>query len=422
MLDIKMFRENSELIEKAMKSRWQNPPTKEILELDKEWRASLRETDELRHKRNEISLKVAQLLKEGKGAEKLKEESARIKREIEESEEKTKELKEKRDNLLLYVPNIPHSSVPQGKDESENVVVRKIGEPKKFDFAPKAHWELGEKLGILDFERGAKLAGARFTVLKREAAQLERALVNFMLDLAHTEGYAEIAPPYMVNRKTMTGTGQLPKFAEDLYLCERDDLFLIPTAEVPLTNLFAGETLEEKELPIYLTAYTPCFRREAGSHGKDTRGIIRQHQFDKVELVKIVKPENSYKELEALVKDAGKVLEKLGLPYRVVELCTGDLGFSASKTYDLEVWMAGQSKYKEISSCSNCESFQARRMFMRYHTAGNNFEFPHTLNGSALAVGRTLAALMEYYQQKDGSIVVPEALRKYVNFEKISVK
>jgi len=320
---------------------------------------------------------------------------------------------------MLRLPNLPHRSVPLGEDERQNVELRRWGEPRTFTFEPRPHWEIGEKLGILDFERGARLAGSRFTVTKGWGARLERALINFMLDLHRERGYEEVIPPHLVRPEILEGTGQLPKFEEDLYRCERDDLYLIPTAEVPLTNLFRGEILREEDLPVYLTAYTPCYRREAGSHGKDIRGIIRQHQFNKVELVKIVHPDTSYEELEKLTADAEEVLRLLGLPYRTVELCTGDLGFSASKTYDIEVWFPSQRRYREVSSCSNCEDFQARRMNTRFRDSRGRNRFVHTLNGSGLAVGRTLAALLENYQREDGTVEVPEVLRDYLKAEVI---
>ena len=313
--------------------------------------------------------------------------------------------------------------MPKGKDENDNIEMRRWGTPREFDFAPKPHWELGEALGIMDFDRGVKLAESRFTVLKGAGARLERGLMNFMLDLHTTQhGFTEVAPPALVNSKTMTGTGQLPKFADDLYRCVNDDLWLIPTAEVPLTNLHSGETLKESELPKYFCAFTPCFRREAGSYGRDMRGMLRQHQFDKVEMVKLSTPEKSYDELEHMTGCAEKVLQLLGIPYRVIVLCTGDMGFGAAKTYDIEVWLPSQDTYREISSCSNCEDFQARRMGMKYKPAdGGKARFIHTLNGSGLAIGRTLIALMENYQNADGSITVPEALRPYVGgLEKVS--
>jgi seryl-tRNA synthetase len=327
-------------------------------------------------------------------------------------EEKERALQE----FLLVIPNLPHPSVPKGTDPSENEEVRRWGEIPKFDFEPKPHWDIGEDLGILDFKNGAKISGARFTLYWDLGAKLERALINFMLDLHTREhGYREVLPPFMVNRTTMTGTGQLPKFEEELFKIEGLEYFLIPTAEVPVTNIHQDEVLEESVLPLYYTAYTPCFRKEAGSYGKDTRGLIRQHQFNKVELVKFSKPENSYEELEKLLSNAEEVLKRLKLPYRVVTLCTGDLGFSASKTYDIEVWLPGQNTFKEISSCSNFEDFQARRAKIRYRVSGKSkTEYVHTLNGSGLAVGRTLVAILENYQQPGGSVLIPEVLRPYL--------
>ena len=323
-------------------------------------------------------------------------------------------------DALLNIPNIPHPSVPVGKDDAENVELRKFGTPTSFDFEPKAHWDLGTDLGLLDFDRGAKLSGARFTVMTGKGARLERAIYNFMLDL-HTldQSYTEIEPPYLVNRASMTGTGQLPKFEEDMYHCEADDLFLIPTAEVPVTNLYRDDILEEKDLPVYLTAFTPCFRREAGSAGRDTRGIVRQHQFDKVELVKFVEPATSYDELEKLTDDAEEVLRRLGLPYRVVQLCTGDLGFSSAMTHDIEVWMPSYGRYVEISSCSNFEDYQARRANIRYRDSKGKTQFVHTLNGSGLAVGRTWAAIVENYQNADGSITIPDVLVPFFGADRI---
>ncbi|HHG74143.1 MAG TPA: serine--tRNA ligase, partial [Persephonella sp.] len=360
---------------------------------------------------------IGVLFREGKKeeAEKAKEEVHAKNKKIDQLERELKDVEKRFNYLLLSVPNIPHPSVPVGEDEEENVEIRRWGEPRRFDFEPLPHWDIGEKMGILDFERGAKLSGSRFTVMYGYAAKIERALISLMLDL-HTKkhGYTEVWTPVLVKPEILTGTGQLPKFEEDLYKVCDEDLYLIPTAEVSLTNLHANEILKEEELPKYYTAYTPCFRREAGSHGKDVRGILRQHQFDKVELVKIVKPEDSYNELEKLVKEAEKVLQLLELPYRVVELCTGDLGFSASKTYDIEVWVPSQNRYREISSCSNTEDFQARRAKIRYKDKEGKNHFVHTLNGSGLAVGRTLLAIMENYQRKDGGFDIPEVLKKYM--------
>ena len=342
--------------------------------------------------------------------------SARIK----ELEEEQREAERKAREFLLAVPNVPHASVPVGKDETENVEIRRWGEPRQFDFAPLNHWDLGEMHGIMDFERASKIAGARFSLMKGAGARLERALMNFMLDLNTSKGYTEVFPPILVNRDSMTGTGQIPKFEGEYFRIADPELYLIPTAEVPVTNIHRQEILEEERLPIRYTAYTPCFRREAGSYGKDTRGLIRQHQFNKVELVKFVRPEDSYDELEKLTGDAEDILRRLGLPYRVIALCTGDLGFSSAKTYDLEVWLPGQGRYREISSCSNFEDFQARRADIRIRRTGKKgTELAHTLNGSALAIGRTVVAILENYQQKDGGIVIPDALRPYMGIEKI---
>ncbi len=424
MLDRKFVRDNPEKIKEMLKKRGiEGINIEEFLEFEKKWRELVRNVEDLRAEQNKISKEIPRLKKEGKDVSTIIQEMRNISDRIKSLEEKKKELEEKINDFLLRIPNMPHESVPVGEDESDNVEIRKWGEPREFDFKPREHWEIGTILDILDFERAAKLSGSRFVVYKNEGAQLERALINFMLDL-HTQkhGYQEILPPFLVNRKTMTGTGQLPKFEDDLFRTE-DDFFLIPTAEVPLVNLHQEEILSEKILPLKYTAYTPCFRREAGSYGKDVRGIIRQHQFNKVELVKFTTPETSYEELESLVRDAEEVLQLLGLPYRVVELCTGDLGFSASKTYDIEVWLPGQGRYREISSCSNTEDFQARRANIRYRPAGGGKpRFLHTLNGSGLAVGRTLVAILENYQQPDGSVIIPEVLRPYLKFDKIERK
>jgi seryl-tRNA synthetase len=354
--------------------------------------------------------------REGQDASALIEEMKKVSQELKVLDGVIDEKEKALQDFLLTIPNLPHTSVPVGKDPSDNLEVKRWGEIPKFDFEPKPHWDLGEELGILDFKNGAKITGARFTLYWDLGAKLERALINFMLDLHTREhGYREVLPPFMVNRTSMTGTGQLPKFEEELFKVEGTDYFLIPTAEVPVTNIHQDEVLEEKVLPLYYTAYTPCFRKEAGSYGKDTRGLIRQHQFNKVELVKFTKPENSYDELERLLSDAEEVLKRLKLPYRVVNLCSGDLGFSASKTYDIEVWLPGQDTFKEISSCSNFEDFQARRAKIRYRISGKSkTEYVHTLNGSGLAVGRTLVAIIENYQQADGSVIIPEVLRPYL--------
>ncbi len=417
MLDIRLIREQPDLVEKALKDRGYDFPLDKLIELDKKRRSYLVEVEELKAKRNRETEAVAKAKKEGKDTTEIQKQLRKLSERIKEIDAEIKKIEAEIHDLMLRIPNIPHESVPVGPDETHNVEIRRWGEVPKFDFEVKPHWDIGVELGILDFERGVKLAESRFTLLKGLGARLERALINFMLDL-HTKehGYTEMWPPYLVNTGIMTGTGQLPKFAEDLYKCKDDDLWLIPTAEVPLTNTFAGEILSEDDLPIYLTAYTPCFRREAGSHGKDVRGMIRQHQFDKVELVKIVTPETSYEELEKLTNNAEKVLQKLNLPYRVILLCTGDMGFASAKTYDIEVWIPSQNRYREISSCSNCVDFQARRMNTRYRPkSGKRPRFVHTLNGSGLAVGRTLIAILENYQQEDGSVLIPEALVPYMD-------
>ncbi len=422
MIDINLIRSNPDFVKERLSTRDKEfvKLVDKVLELDIKRREIIKELESLRSERNKLSKEIGKLKREGKDVSEIQERVKGLKARIDELEEELKKVEEELKNTLLWIPNLPHESVPIGEDENDNVEVRRWGEPRKFNFEPKPHWEIGEKLGILDFKRGAKLSGSRFTVIKGWGARLERALINFMLDLHTGKGYREVCPPHLVKPEILIGTGQLPKFEEDLYKCERDNLYLIPTAEVPLTNLYREEILKEEDLPIYLTAYTPCYRREAGAYGKDIRGIIRQHQFDKVELVKIVHPDNSYEELEKLVKDAEEVLQLLGLPYRVVELCTGDLGFSAAKTYDIEVWLPSQNRYREISSCSNCEDFQARRMNTRFKDAktGKN-RFVHTLNGSGLAVGRTLAAILENYQREDGSVEVPEVLRDYVGTDVI---
>ena len=415
MLDMKLIRSNPEKVKEALEKRKEKINLDEILELDQKRRELLSETDSLKEKRNTVSEEIGKLKREKTDAQEkilaMREVSAKIK----ELDTQMKEIEEKINNVLLEIPNLPHESVPVGEDEKDSVEVRKWGEPREFDFTPLPHWDIGEDLNILDFERGAKVASARFTVLKGMAAKLERALINFMLDLHTNEhGYKEIFPPFLVNSETMTGTGQLPKFESDLFKCE-NGLYLVPTAEVPLTNLHRQEILNDDDLPLYYAAYTACFRKEAGSYGKDVRGLIRQHQFNKVELVKICRPEDSYQELETLTINAEEVLKRLEIPYRVIVLCTGDMGFSAAKTYDIEVWLPAQGRYREISSCSNCEDFQARRAMIRYRSKEKEkVNFVHTLNGSGLAVGRTLIAILENYQQKDGSVVIPDVLRPYV--------
>lgn len=416
MLDIRWIRSNAEEVKAYLAARNNDFDIEPLLALDEEKRKLLSETEDLKAKRNEGSRKVGMAKSKGEDAAELMEEMRVIGDRVRDIDGRLAEIEEKMNEMLLSIPNKPHTSVPVGKDENDNPEVRRWGEPRSFDFEPKAHWDIGEAAGIMDFEKGAALAQSRFTVLKGMGARLERALLNFMLDL-HTEkhGYLEVQPPFMVSSKTMQGTGQLPKFADDLYKCENDDLWLIPTAEVPLTNLFAGEILEEEQLPFYCTAYTPCFRREAGAYGRDVRGMLRQHQFDKVEMVKITTQERSYEELEMLTDNAEEVLRLLEIPHRTVCLCTGDMGFGSSKTYDIEVWLPSQNKYREISSCSNCEDFQARRMNTRYRPKGGGKpQFVHTLNGSGIAVGRTLIAVLENYQREDGSVEIPKALVPYM--------
>jgi len=384
--------------------------------LDRERVELIQQIESLRSEQNRLSEEIGLLKRKGEDPGSLYLKVKELSQRLKDLEAALRAKEEEFQAFLLRIPNLPHESVPFGEGPEDNRVVRYWGEPPKFDFEPKPHWEIGEKLGILDFRCGAKLAGSRFTLYRDKGALLERALINFMLDL-HTKehGYVEVLPPFIVNREVMTGTGQLPKFEDDLFKIEGMDFYLIPTAEVPLTNIHREEVLEEEALPIRYVAYTPCFRKEAGSYGKDVRGIIRQHQFNKVELVKITTPETSYEELESMVRDAERVLQKLGIHYRVVELCTGDLGFSAAKTYDIEVWLPGLGEYKEISSCSNCEDFQARRASIRFRRKGQKgTEYVHTLNGSGLAVGRTVVAILENYQQPDGSVIIPEALRPYM--------
>ncbi|MGC9081538.1 serine--tRNA ligase, partial [Sulfurihydrogenibium sp.] len=411
MLDIRLIREKPDFVKERLSTR--DPSYAEmidkVLEIDEERRKILKEIEDLRAERNEKSKLFPIYKKEGKDVSQIQERVRQIGDRIKQLEDVLSQKEEEFNNLMLHIPNLPALDVPIGKDENDNVEVRRWGEPRKFDFEPLPHFEIGEKLGILDFDRGAKLSGSRFTVMFKEAARLERALINFMLDV-HTKqhGYTEVWTPLLVKPEILMGTGQLPKFKEDLYKIEDEDLYLIPTAEVTLTNLHADEIIPEEDLPKYYTAYTPCFRKEAGSHGKDVRGILRQHQFDKVELVKIVKPEESYNELEKLVNEAEKILQLLELPYRVVLLCTGDMGFSAAKTYDIEVWIPSQNRYREISSCSNTEDFQARRAKIRYKDKNGKNHFVHTLNGSGLAVGRTLLAIMENYQKPDGTFEIPK--------------
>lgn len=418
MLAAKYIRQNLSKVKEALTNR----NTKVDLELfnkyDKDRRTLLLEIEKLRHKRNVVSDEIASLKKANRNAQNLILEMRSVSTRIKELEISLSEAKEQIDKILLSIPNIPYESVPIGEDEACNQLVRKIGDNPTFDFKPEAHWNIGEGLNILDFERAAKIAGTRFPLYYGAGAKLERALINFMLDIHTNEhGYKETLPPFMVNSKSMTGTGQLPKFEKDLFKLNGWDYYMIPTAEVPVTNIYQDEILDENMLPILYSAYTPCFRSEAGSHGKDTRGLIRQHQFNKVELVKFVHPDNSYDELEKLLNNAEEILKRLNLPYQVVNLCTGDLGFSAAKTYDIEVWMPAQGRYREISSCSNFEDFQARRANIRFKSKENkkDIEFVHTLNGSGLAVGHTFAAILENYQQADGSVLIPEALVIYMS-------
>lgn len=416
MLDIKFIRENRELVEQMLEHRGSDLELEAILVLDKQRRRTIQEVESLKHERKTVSDQIAKMKKSGEDASKIITQMRQVSQRIKELDQELDKLEADLHGSLLLIPNVPHESVPVGADEKDNPVVKRWGEITEFSFTPKQHWELGERLGILDFERAAKMTGARFALYWGLGARLERALINFMLDLHTTKhGYQEVLPPFMVNSLAMTGTGQLPKFKEDLFKLEDWDYYLVPTAEVPVTNIYMNEILEENDLPLYHTAYTPCFRSEAGSYGKDTRGLIRQHQFNKVELVKFTTPEQSYDELESLLLDAEEVLQELQLPYQVVTLCTGDLGFSAAKTYDIEVWLPGQQAFREISSCSNFEDFQSRRANIRYRPSGRKkIGFLYTLNGSGLAVGRTLVAILENWQQEDGSVVIPPVLRPYM--------
>jgi len=420
MLDAKFVRENIEIIKESLRNRNCALSLDEFLKFEEQRRSLLKEAEDLRNRRNVVSEEIGRLRIQKQDASNLIDEMKLVSDKIKTYDAQLKMLEENTNEFLLNVPNVPHHSVPVGKDETGNVEIRRWGEPRQFDFEPLNHWDIGAILDILDFDRAAKIAGARFSLTKGAGAKLERALMNFMLDLNTAKGYTEVFPPIIVNKESMRGTGQLPKFEMELFKISDPEFYLIPTAEVPVTNIHRNEILQEKELPISYTAYTPCFRREAGSYGKDVRGLIRQHQFNKVELVKFVRPEDSYQELESLTNAAEDILQKLGLPYRVVALCTGDIGFAASKTYDLEVWLPGQQKYREISSCSNFIDFQARRANIRFRREGKKgTEFVHTLNGSSLAIGRTLVAILENYQQKDGSVVVPDVLRTYMGIEVI---
>lgn len=416
MIDPKILREKREIVFEGLKKRGTEINLDKLFSADEKRRKLIQESEKMKSERNELSNEIARLRKSGTDAGDKISHLRDLGKNIEVLEQELRVVEKEWEDVLLVIPNIPHESVPAGTSDTDNKEVKIWGEKPSFDFAPLPHWDIGEKLDILDFKRAAKITGSRFTLYKAGGALLERALINFMLDLHTREhGYTEVLPPFMVNRDSMTGTGQLPKFEEELFKLQGVDYFLIPTAEVPVTNIYNNEILKEDNLPIKFVAYTPCFRAEAGAHGKDTRGLTRQHQFNKVELVKFTKPEESYDELERLLLDAEDILKKLTIHYRVSLLCTGDLGFSSAKTYDIEVWLPGQNIYREISSCSNFENFQARRAKIRYRKSGNKVDFVHTLNGSGLAVGRTVMAVMENYQNADGSITIPEALRPYMH-------
>lgn len=419
MLDIKFVRDNPEVVQQALANRGTAVNLDSFLALEKKRREVLSEVEALKSRRNTVSQEVSRLKRARENADELIVQMRGVGDQIATLDSQVKEIETALQEIIMTIPNIPHASVPVGKDENDNPEMRKWGTPRQFDFEPLPHWEIGEKLGILDFERGGKVSGARFTFYRGLGSRLERSLISFMLDLHTREhGYTEFFPPFIVNRDSMLGTGQLPKFAEDMFKLEGLDYYLIPTAEVPITNLHRQEVLDGKDLPLYYTAYSACFRAEAGAAGRDTRGLIRQHQFNKVELVKFVKPEDSYDELEKLTNNAERVLQLLGLPYHVVLLCTGDMGFSSAKTYDLEVWLPSANKYREISSCSNFEDFQARRADIKFRREPKaKPEFVHTLNGSGVAIGRTVAAILENYQQADGSVVVPEVLRPYMGVD-----
>ncbi len=421
MLEMRFVRENIELVKENLKKRNSDYNVDELLSFDVKRRELLQEVEVLKKERNDSSALIGKYKKEGTDTTELMDRMQKISGQIKDFDEQLSEIDKKQEYMLLTIPNMLHNSTPTGSGEEDNIEIKKWGEPKKFTFTPKSHDELGVDLGILDFERGSKLGGSRFTVYKGGAAKLERALINFMLDTHTSEhGYEEILTPQLVKKEMMIGTGQLPKFSDDAYKIEGEEMYLIPTAEVTLTNLHNGEILQEEELPKYYCGFTACFRKEAGSHGKDVKGLIRQHQFNKVEMVKLVKPENSYDELEKMVGNAEKILQKLELPYRLLSLCSGDIGFGAAKTYDLEVWVPSQDKYREISSCSNTEDFQARRAMIKYRSKDDGKSYyVHTLNGSGLAIGRTLLAIMENYQQEDGSIIVPSVLVPYIGKEVI---
>lgn len=419
MLDIKRIRANKEEVIESLNSRFGNYNLDKVIELDEKRREIIFEVENKKARQNEVSKQVPKLKKEGVDVFELFKEMKLLSDEIKELDVKVKDLDEEIRKELLSIPNTPNKEIPIGKSDEDNVEIRKFLEPKKFDFEVKAHWDLGVDLDILDFERAVKISGSRFSVFKGKGAKLERALINFMLDLHSEQGYDEVSVPVLINRNSMYGTGQLPKFEEDMFYVPSKDMFLAPTAEVPVTNLLSNEILEFEKVPTYYTAFTYCFRQEAGSAGRDTRGLIRNHQFDKVEMVKFVNPENSYDELEKLTNDAEEILKLLEIPYRVVCLCTGDIGFSSAKTYDIEVWMPSYGRYVEISSCSNFEDFQARRANIRFRDEDGKVKFVHTLNGSGLAVGRTFAAVLENYQREDGSIEIPHVLRKYMGLDEI---
>jgi seryl-tRNA synthetase len=415
MLDMRFVRNNPQIVQEALVRRGSAVTLDEFLKLDEQRREKLFMVEQMKNRRNTVSEEIGKLKRVGQNVPDIVLEMRELSREIKEKDEEVKALEERLQVILLDIPNMPHESVPIGTSEADNPVIRTWGEPRSFEFQTKPHWDLGEELDIIDFERGSKVTGARFSFYKGQGARLERAAFCFMLDLHTTEHhYVEIFPPFIVNRDSMVGTGQLPKFAEDMFKIEGTDYYLIPTAEVPVTNLYRNEILDGEKLPIRHCAYSACFRAEAGAAGRDTRGLIRQHQFNKVELVKFCRPEDSYDELEKLTQNAEKVLQLLGLPYRVIVLCTGDLGFSSAKTYDIEVWLPSYQAYKEISSCSNFEDFQARRAAIRFRNAKGKVELAHTLNGSGLAVGRTVAAILENYQEADGTVTIPEALRPYM--------
>lgn len=417
MLDIRRIRTNLDEIKVAMARRGEKDfSLDEVVELDEQRRALLQQVEHMKNEQNTVSKEIPRLKKEGKDVTEVMAKMKDLSAQIKELDGQVKEVEDKLEYALLRIPNVPHPDVPQGETDDDNIEVRTWSNPTKFDFEPKAHWDIATDLNIIDFEAASKITGARFALYRGVGARLERALINFMLDL-HTgeHGYTEVLPPFMVNRNSMTGTGQLPKFEDDAFKIPQKDYFLVPTAEVPVTNMHRDDIIDEEKLPLYYVAYTPCFRSEAGSAGRDTRGLIRQHQFNKVELVKFVKPEESYKELEKLTNNAEKVLQLLEIPYRVVKICTGDLGFTAAFKYDIEVWMPSYNRYVEISSCSNFEDFQARRANIRFRPEGKGkVEFVHTLNGSGLAVGRTVAAILENFQDDEGNVVIPEALRNYM--------